>query len=57
MAENYPHSGHGVSEMNTMLYLFRRAEEAEAELRQPTPEVSESEIDAAVNSYLESRKA
>ena len=56
MAADYPISGGGTADMNTMLFLFRESEKAEAELKQPDPQIEDSEVDQVVTEYLESHK-
>jgi hypothetical protein len=58
LKENYPMSGYGMSGMNTLLYLQRQAEEAEAEITlPPLPELPEIEVDKMIQDYLAWRDA
>jgi hypothetical protein len=55
LRDGFPLSGYGMADLNTLLSLMQRADEAEAELTVPDPDVSDVEIDAAVKDHLQRR--
>lgn len=53
LRDGFPLSGYGMADLNTLLYLMQRADQADAELTLPETDVPETEIDAAVNDHLQ----